>query len=227
MEDDMSYEDVNSVYRSMKQLYLEYYEELEKEKRNLELLENDIKDSKDYIDYLQAHQNSDTFVFSPRGVISKTNGKNQEGIFDTGKVIDFTNAEKKKQELSQLEENKIILEDKIRKLEETIFLFEHNNKILKEVTTFKERHDTEKSVYEEKQKLVIKEYVEKREELQKCLKDGPIEKLSYLLHMIGMVGTFIDNDPVRAKLELMKIKDNLQDVRKDLEQIAKVPEGDN
>lgn len=228
MEHNIHYDEVNSVYDSVKQLYLEYCEKLNNEKKRLELLNNDIREIKDYIKYLQEYHNSDSFVFSPRGVISKTTGKKQEGVYDTGKIIDFTDAEKKEQELEYLENNKISIEEKIKQLEKNIFLLEQNKKILKEVTTLKERYDNEKAVYEEEQKHAIDKYVEKREKLQKCLKDGPIEKLSYLSHMIDMVNSFIDNDPVRAKLELMKIKDNLQYVSKDLEEIAKVPEeGDN
>ena len=75
--------DVNKLhltYDAIKELYLNYCEELNQEKKNLEKIENDMKEIKDYLSYLENHQNSDAFVFSPRGVISKNSSSLITGI---------------------------------------------------------------------------------------------------------------------------------------------------
>ena len=104
---------------------------VDQEKKNLEKIENDIKEIKDYLSYLENHQNSDAFVFSPRGVISK-NSSSQDSIYDTGMVIDFKDTEKKKDELQSLENNKKSCEEKISKLSSTITVLSDNKEILKE-----------------------------------------------------------------------------------------------
>lgn len=188
-----NYDEINSVYIAIKELYLNYCEELEDNKKQLEILCNQIKETKDYIQYLENHQNSDTYVFSPRGVISKNNVGVQEGIYDTGKTINFLDGKKKKDELLFLEEEKIALEKHIEKLESNIILLERNKNILKE----------------------------------RSFVNAPLDRLSYILHMTEMIYTFIDNDPVRAKLELKNLKNELQSITRELEKTVNVPEGEN
>ncbi len=220
---EMNYQEINNTYDAMKELYVEYCEALDKEKKNLELLSNQIKETKEYIQYLDTHQNSDAYVFSPRGVISKNNAATQEGIFDSGKTIDFSDAQKKKDELSKYEEEKSTIEKNIIKLESTISLLEKNKNILKEI---KLCSDIEKE-YKDKQEILQKDFEDKKNDLYKSLKEGPINRLSYILHMMEMINTFIDNDPVRAKLELTNIKNDLQLISKEIEKTVAVPEGDN
>ena len=100
---ELNYEEINNTYDAMKELYVDYCQALDTEKKNLELLSNQIKETKDYIQYLDSHQNSDAYVFSPRGVLAKNNASSQEGIFDAGKTINFSDAKKKNEELAKYE----------------------------------------------------------------------------------------------------------------------------
>ena len=134
-------------------------------------------------------------MFSPRGVISKNNGSAQEGKYDTGKTIDFSNNEKKQNELAALEEEKNIVEKHIIKLESEVSLLEKNNIILKNTILHKEEKKT-------------------------------IDRLSYTIHMMEMINTFIDNDPVRAKLELTNIKNALQLIATDMDKMTSITEGE-
>ncbi len=210
--------EVSSVYNSVKELYLSYCEELSKEKMNLEFISNDIKEVTDYISYLNEHQKSDAFVFSPRGVISKNSGSDQESIFDTGKVINFSDTQKKKDELACLEENKRICEEKIKELDSTIAILENNKNILKQVEALHDSFEVEKKN--------LQNEIKKCNEFANSINNGTLEKLSYISHMAGMIENFIDHDPMRAKLELKNLKDNVQSVLDNLEQLVKVPEGD-
>lgn len=219
----MNYDETNSVYVAIKELYLNYCEELENDKKRLEILCIQIKETKDYIQYLNSHQNSDTYVFSPRGVISKNNMTIQEGIYDTGKIIDFSDGQKKRSELLTLEEEKVSLEKNIARLESNIILLERNKNILKEVSATQ----GEKKIFEQKQEELIEEWNHKQNDFYQSIKNGPLDRLSYLLHMTEMIHTFIDNDPVRAKLELTNMKNDLQSVIKELEKTVNVPEGEN
>ncbi|MBQ7832492.1 MAG: hypothetical protein IJ336_02815 [Lachnospiraceae bacterium] len=218
--------EINSVYNSIKELYINYCDEVNQEKKNLEILERDIKEIKDYISYLNEHQKSDAFVFSPRGVISKNSGTGQDSIYDTGKVIDFSEVQKKKDELACLEENKRISEEKINKLDSTIAILETNKNILKQVEVFKNSFDEDKRSIEDHNNNIRKELEEKQAEFINDIKGITEDKLFYISHMIDMIESFIDHYPMRAKLELKKMKDNVKSVSESLGQIVKVPEGD-
>ncbi|MBQ7765391.1 MAG: hypothetical protein IJ397_00945 [Lachnospiraceae bacterium] len=220
-------EEVRIVYDSIKELYLSYCEELEITKKDLVQMENDIKDAQDYLSYLSNHQNSDTFVFSPRGVISKNSGSVQESVYDTGNVIDFTDTQKKKDEIVRLESNKRICEEKINKLNSTIAVLTKNKEILKDIISVKDSFDKEQKSFEEQKNLVINEYEQKRDTLKKEINDGVLDKIEYLSHRIDMMDTYIFNDSMRAKLELKEMKQEVAQISECLVQLVRVPEGDN
>ena len=66
---EMNYQEINNTYDAIKELYVEYCEVLDKEKKNLELLSNQIKETKEYIQYLGVRQQNDlnerTVVYIP------------------------------------------------------------------------------------------------------------------------------------------------------------------
>ncbi len=211
--------EVNSVYDSIKELYLSYCEELDREKKSLDQITNDMKEAEDYLSYLSTHQNSDAFVFSPRGVISK-NVSSTDGLYDTGKVIDFSDTQKKKDELFSLETSKRNCEEKIKKLDSTIAILESNKDILKEVAASKDSIEEEKRNLQEKTDTIIKEYEQKTDDLYRKVKEGSVDKLSYFVHSIDMIEKYMDHDPMRAKLELKKLKEDILSVAKDLGQLV-------
>ena len=211
--------EVSSVYDSVKELYLSYCEELDREKKSLEQITNDMKEAEKYLSYLSTHQNSDAFVFSPRGVISKNTSSVSDGLYDTGKVIDFSDTQKKKDELSNLEDIKKSSEERIKRLDSTIAILESNKAILKEVSDSRDSFEEEKRILKERTDAIIKEYEQKENLLMKRLKEGPTEKFSFLIHTIDMIEKYMDNDPMRAKLELKKLKDDILSLTKDFEQI--------
>lgn len=213
---------LHSTYDAIKELYLSYCEELDLEKKNLEKIENDIKEIKDYLSYLEEHQNSDAFVFSPRGVISK-NSSSQDSVYDTGMVIDFKDTEKKKEELQSLENDKKACEEKISKLSSTITLLSDNKEILKEVVSKEELADEEQKAIDEQKNQIMKELEEKIESFSKGI-DGTLEKLDFMNHSLDLMDSYIMSDPMRAKLELKPMKQNITSVAVDLKKIVQQPE---
>lgn len=213
---------LHSTYDAIKELYLSYCEELDLEKKNLEKIENDIKEIKDYLSYLEEHQNSDAFVFSPRGVISK-NSSSQDSVYDTGMVIDFKDTEKKKEELQSLENDKKACEEKISKLSSTITLLSDNKEILKEVVSNEELADEEQKAIDEQKNQIMKELEEKIESFSKGI-DGTLEKLDFMNHSLDLMDSYIMSDPMRAKLELKPMKQNITSVAVDLKKIVQQPE---
>lgn len=220
-------EDMRNVYDSIKELYLSFCEELEITKKDLAQVENEIKDAQEYLSYLSSHQNSDTFVFSPRGVISKNSGSVQESIYDTGNVIDFNDTQKKKDEIVRLESNKRIYEEKINKLNSTIAVLTKNKEILNDVISVKDSFDEERKNLEEKKNFAVKEYEQKRDALNKELNEGVLDKMKYLLHRVDMIDSYILHDAMRAKTELKEVKQEVAQISECLMQLVRVPEGDS
>jgi len=226
-EKKLNSEVVRSVYESIKELYLNYCEELEETKKKLDHISLEIKETEEYISYLSEHQNSDTFVFSPRGVISKNSVASQDASFDTGKVIDFSDTGKKKEELLKLERNRKSCQDRIIKLNSTITILSDNKDILKEVISMQSSFEEEQKILEEKQATARKEYEEKKNVFSKDIQNGPLDKLNFISHNLDMIDSYILQDPMRAKLSLINIKENVSSVSDTLEQLVRVPEGDN
>lgn len=214
---------LHSTYDAIKELYLSYCEELDQEKKNLEKIENDIKEIKDYLSYLENHQNSDTFVFSPRGVISKNSSSGQESVYDTGKVIDFNDSDKKKEELQSLENNKKSCEEKISKLSSTITVLSDNKEILKEVVSKEELADEEQKAIDDQKNQIMKELEEKKENFSKGI-NGTLEKLDFMNHSLDLMDSYIMSDPMRAKLELKPMKQNITSVAVELKKMVQLPE---
>ncbi len=214
---------LHSTYDAIKELYLSYCEELDQEKKNLEKIENDIKEVKDYLSYLENHQNSDAFVFSPRGVISKNSSSGQDSVYDTGKVIDFNDSDKKKEELQSLENSKKSCEEKIANLSATITTLSDNKEILKEVVVREDSDKEEQKVLDDKKNQVLKELKEKKEILSKGI-NAPLEKLSFINHTLDLIDNYIMSDPMRAKLEINSLKENVTSVAEQLKKIAQQPE---
>ena len=213
---------LHSTYDAIKELYLSYCEELDQEKKNLEKIENDIKEIKDYLSYLENHQNSDAFVFSPRGVISK-NSSSQDSVYDTGMVIDFKDTEKKKEELQSLENNKKSCKEKISKLSSTITVLSDNKEILKEVVSKEELADEEQKAIDDQKNQIMKELEEKKESFSKGI-NGTLEKLDFMNHSLDLMDSYIMSDPMRAKLELKPMKQNITSVADELKKIVQQPE---
>lgn len=217
--------DVNKLhltYDAIKELYLNYCEELNQEKKNLEKIENEMKEIKDYLSYLENHQNSDAFVFSPRGVISK-NSSLQDSVYDTGMVIDFKDTEKKKEELQSLENNKKACEEKISKLSSTIIVLADNKEILKEVISKEDLADEEQKAIDDQKNHVMKELEEKKENFSKGI-NCTLEKLDFINHSLDLMDSYIISDPMRAKLELKPMKENVTSVADELKKIVQKPE---
>ncbi len=214
---------LHSTYEAIKELYLSYCEELDQDKKNLEKIENDIKEIKDYLSYLENHQNSDAFVFSPRGVISKNSSSGQDSVYDTGKIIDFNDSDKKKEELQSLENNKKACEEKIAKLSSIITIFSDNKEILKEVVARENFDQEEQKALDYKKNQVLKELEEKKESFSKGI-NGTLEKLNFINHSLDLMDSYIMSDPMRAKLELKPMKENITSVSDELKKIVQQPE---
>ncbi len=200
-EENIQNNDVEKVYQSIKEIFLSYSDELEEAKKSLEKITIDMKEVEEYIARMESKHHEDVFVFSPRS--------------STPDVQD------KKDELAILFENKKMLEINISKLESKLAIFESNKNILKEITLQTSALEEEKKKAEEELSEKRSKLIAERENLRKIMEDNCMEKLSYISHMIDMINTYIDSDPVRAKLELKNIKKKVESVVNDLENSLK------
>lgn len=227
MDNMFQKEELLSVYESMKNYYIVKCEQLDRSEKDLDRIENEIKDVNDYILFLEKYQNSDTFVFSPRGVHLRTDQNSPDGKFDTGKAIDFSDIEKKKSELLALENEKSSLTDKVTEYKKELSTYKLNLKILKDILDYYEKLNAEACLYQEKENFMKKEYSDKINDLLFSLNHNLFNKMEYFSHNIDLISDYIDSDPVRAKLELKEIKDNFKKMNEDIKEILVPKEGES
>lgn len=208
---EINLNEVNEVYDSIKELYLMYREEMDTNIKELESIADQRKELEAYISYLENNQQSDVFVFSPRGVVNKAGISGGEDKTEAGKVIDFTAKQKKQEELYSLKKKEDFTKKRIEQLEKNISLLEKNNLLLKELSQYyKDTKENADAKPKDSSDLFLKIYEADCKNITKHIQEDTLQTLSYVLHMSDLCEKFVDNDPVRAKLEMKNIHKNIQ-----------------
>ncbi len=159
----------------------------------IEEIETRIAQNKSYISSLNRKEDCDYSLFSPRSVTRVY----KDQVFE------------KQVEIDNLEES---LARQYKKLSNV-------TKKLDALNTIKIR-DTEESKEPEKtdNSLFIKLQEDDRRRIAADLHDGALQNLSLVMHNMELAEKFIDNDPVRAKLEISSnrklVKETIDEIRR-------------
>lgn len=167
-------------------------EELQKEYSTLHEKIDDytlqIKEAECYIQSFYDKEDEDFKIFSPRKV---------EDLYGEEIAKSKSNINILQQQLNKWYHEQNILRSRIEKL----------NQILDEEKGF---HVDSDSVKKNLSILSIQE--QDRQRIARDLHDTSLQNLAHLVHKIELSGLFIDQDPIRAKLELAVISKNLKAV---------------
>ncbi len=204
-------EEVSNVDNSLKELSFMYCEELDIKKKDLDSIANQRKELEAYISYLENNQHSDVFVFSPRGVVNRSSAS--EDKVENNKVVDFSEKQKKQEELNSIQEKEIYLQKEIALLQKKISLLEQNHTIMEEFTQYyKDTVDVDEVTSPKSNDIFLDIYEADYKNLKKHIQEESIQSLSYLYHIAHLCENYMDNDPVRAKLEMNNIQKTIQEV---------------
>lgn len=144
---------------------------------------NRIAEIDTFINSIQNNEESDFKVFSPRSA---------ESIY--------------REEIAQAKEEKIELENSndyyLNKLGKTESRIEKISSLLEE----------EPNIDDETKVTILSIQEKERSRIAKELHDSSLQNLAHLVHSIELGSLFIDQDPVRAKLELASCSKNLKNI---------------
>ena len=169
----------------------ELYNEFKERKLFLELKVKEnitrIEEIDSYLNSLLSKEENDFKVFSPRNV---------ESIYK--EKIDSNRSEK-----NSLEKENLNYLEEIQKLENYMssmekFLGDLNNK----------SSDTRRQIVDVQEK--------ERQRISRDLHDSSLQNLTHLVHKLELCSMYMDNDIIRAKLELATIQKNLKSVIEDI-----------
>lgn len=191
---------VEELYENLKEMYESFFDESQKIKKKLEKNLNRISEIDRYLEKLYQREENDFSVFSPRSA---------REIYKED--IDGKEAEKKKNENDNQYYYRQInqLEKRIRTISSVLNAIEKNS--LSEKVVHQKNMDSEEDGMEKK--LYILDIQEKeRQRIARDLHDGSLQNLAHLTHKIELAGMYIDEDTIKAKLELASINNDLKQV---------------
>lgn len=152
-------------------------DENEKIKNNL----NSISEINAYLDKVKNKSDSDHHIFSPR---------KEENYFQDK----ITLYEEKKSDLEN--ENQFILL-KVKKINDKIYKINQLMEYMNHIGNKSEQNDIQSEAYN-----MIHVQEKERQRIANELHDSSIQDLTHLVHMVELSSMYIDQDPIRAKLEL-------------------------
>lgn len=196
-------EQISHLYDSMKELYIIYREKCDHCSEKNVSLSFRLEELSQYVTYLEKEKNKDSFVFSPRGILSKNAYMKETG---KGYVIDDIHVEQKQEELKQLREQASKLEDELRTYQSLVDVLEKNMNLLYDL-----KQTSSKSDNKEQNELYFAVLSGNRLVI-KYLKNDIKDSLSYISHLTKMISSYVDSDPMRAKLELSKLEKSIDDI---------------
>lgn len=174
------------------EIITDIYKELQEEYNNLQTQIDEcnecIKEKDCYIQSFFDQEDIDFKIFSPRSA---------EALYR--EEIAGANADKNviQQKLNKLYHEQNILRDKIDKLKKVL----HNEQGFADDSGARKQNLTIISIQEED-----------RQRIARDLHDSSLQNLAHLVHKIELSNMFIDQDPLRAKLELSVISKNLKTI---------------
>lgn len=192
---------VEELYDNLKEMYDSFFDESQKIKKKLEENSNRIAEIDKYLEKLYQKEENDFSVFSPRSA--------REIYKDD---IDGNEAEKEKNENENQYYYRQInqLDKRIRTLSFVLNAMEKNSFSEKEADQKNMDMSEEDGI---EKKLYILDIQEKeRQRIARDLHDGSLQNLAHLTHKIELAGMYIDEDTIKAKLELASINSDLKQV---------------
>ncbi len=200
---NLDLQQITLLYDSMKEVYISYREKCDKCSDVYESVSIELEELRRYVSYLEGEKSKDSFVFSPRGVVGKNAYMNDDG---KGYVIDKVHIEQKQEELKQLEDKAASVERELKSYQSLVDLLNQSMNIF---FSLKKSISTDDSINQHELYRVI---LSGNQLYLKSLQDEMQDSLSYISHTMKMISSYIDNDPMRAKLELSKLEESLHEI---------------
>lgn len=198
---EYSVEQIQTLYHSIKEIYIDYREKLERCKQKKESLFLQLEELENYVSYLYSEVKKDSFVFSPRGIVSKNAYMQEEG---KGLVIDSKHVEQKHEELIHLRNEYDNVCKEYSSLESLVEVMNQNKNLLNDLQNTSPESDNQNN------HALYSAMCSGNKMILSYLNSEVIDSLSYVLHTTKLISSYIQSDPMRAKIELDKMNDSIQ-----------------
>lgn len=198
---EFSAEQIQILYQSVKEIYIDYRGKFERCKEEKDALFLQLEELENYVSYIDSEAKKDSFVFSPRGIVSKNAYMKDEG---KGLIIDSKHVEQKHEELDELRRRFQSVEKEYSSLEALVNIMNQNQSLLYELQN--NSSDTE----HKKNHALYSAMCSGNKMILSYFNSEVIDSLSYVSHTTKLISSYIQSDPMRAKLELDKMNDTIQ-----------------
>lgn len=194
------------IYDNLKEMYDSFFDESQKIKKQLEKNLNSISEIDSYLEKLHQKEESDYKVFSPRSF--KDIYKND--IDEKIKQKTFIENENQNYYKSI---NK--LDFRIRTISSVLNLIEKNSQLSDDSNyslnnNIQTEHNSDDNM---ERRLYILDIQEKeRQRIARDLHDSSLQNLAHLTHKIELASMYIDDDKIKAKLELAAVNKELKSI---------------
>lgn len=207
---EFSREQMQTLYQSIKEIFIDYREKLEQCKSKKDSLFLQLEELENYVAYLDTEVNKDSFVFSPRGIVSKNAYMQEEG---KGLVIDTKHVEQKKEELIQLRSTYDTVVKDYQSLEYLVHIMEQNKNLLNDLQNVSSQSENDKN------HALYSAMCSGNKMILSYINSELIDSLSYVSHTTKLISSYIQSDPMRAKIELDKMNDTINNLLSSIENI--------
>ena len=198
----------DELLKNIKEMYDSFFKEQKEVKEKLNNNLNKLSEIDNYLCALEEKEETDFRVFSPR----------------SASVLYKEEIEKGKEEKKKIEEDNLILyrsigkmDSRIRTISSILNIFEST--ILTDSSFSNDETDDDKLDVTElgKEDIIGKLRVldiqeKERQRIARDLHDTSLQNLTHIVHKIEFSSMYIDQDPVKAKLELALVNKNLKSV---------------
>ncbi|RDU23554.1 sensor histidine kinase [Anaerosacchariphilus polymeriproducens] len=179
------------VYDFLEKYKAELMLEIENSTKELTDLNLRLKESVYYLKSLEIVNDENYKAFSPRKIVNENENK-----------INFYK--------SEIKRYKFLIQKKVEKIKS------YENK-LNELSSFfeftKEKHKSESIKTKEEERIKILEVQEdERKRIARDLHDTVVQNLTHTIHKIELASKLVEIDPIRSKLELLKMESNVRDI---------------
>lgn len=186
------------LYESLQDMFDSFYAESIDVKKRLEDNLNRISEIDAYMNKLSQKEETDFNVFSPRSI----------------KVVYEDEIKQKEDEKHSIENDNQYYYKKINQLDSRIrtlsSVLNMNNSVPQNKDTVLDNTDIEKNL----QILNIQE--KERQRIARDLHDSSLQNLAHIIHKIELASLYIDEDAIKAKLELAAVNKDLKMVIQDI-----------
>ncbi len=197
-------EELELLYQSVKEMYINSRENCMRETEHYESLKLSCEELEEYVTYMQNETQKDSFVFSPRGVV----GKNSYSASDVSKyVIDENLLNEKTEELEKLKKKLLHAKQTSERLTSDVHTLDEQMNLLSSLIKDTKQMNKDKSI--SRYELDMTERNIACESVKRISDDT----LSYLLHDVNLICDYINSDPVRAKMEIGNLQKSIEKIR--------------